>query len=94
MATLQHVCCALGDGDWFVPIDGMPSLGSPCETIPTRRNSHSQDPDALITARRDIARSPTPRDLDSPFQMRVSAVEDWSLSPWASKCIIIVTQRR
>ena len=66
----------------------MPSLGSPWEAIPTRRNRHSQDPDALISSRRDIAHGPTPTDLDSPFQTCRSPVEEWSLSPWASKCII------
>lgn len=94
MATPQHVSFALVDGDWFAPTDGMPSLGSPCEAMPTRRNWHSQDLHASISSRRDVAHGPTPRDLDSPFQTRVSPVEEWSLSPWASKCIIIITQRR
>ena len=94
MAALQHISSARGDGDWFAPIDGMPSLGSPCEAIPTKRNRHSQDLDASISPRRDVARGPTPRDLDSPFQTRISPVEEWSISPWASKCTIIITQRR
>lgn len=62
----------------------MPSLGSPCEAMPTRRNWHSQDLHASISSRRDVAHGPTPRDLDSPFQTRVSPVEEWSLSPWAT----------
>ena len=94
MATVQHVSFARGDWDRFAPTDGMPSLGSPCEVIPTRRNPNSQDPDAQIPPRRDFARGPTPRDLDSPVPTCLSPVEQWSSSPWACKCIIIITQLR
>ena len=94
MATLQHFSFARGDGDSFAPTEDMLSLGSLCEAIPTRRNPRPQDPDALIPPRRDIADSLTPRDLGSLFSTCVPPAEESSSSPWASKCIIIVTQLR
>ena len=94
MATVQHMSFPRGDWDQFAPSDGMHSSGSPCEAIPTRRNPDSQDLDAWIPPRRDFARGSTPRDLDSPFPICVSPLEEWSSSPWASKCIIIITQLR